>query len=921
MAFPRFILFLATAAALAATLRSQGTTYDSASQPTVTTDYNTTGNDLTLTGAAAGTFSGLISGSGSVTKNGTGSWTLSAGNSYTGGTTVSAGSLTFSGTGDNSGVTATVASGGTLVLAKSSNSGVHAIGAVGLGLTVDAGGTAQLGGMGGDQIYDATDLVLNGTFDLAGRSETIDELSGNGTVTNTSATTTSTLTLGASNGTFSFAGALQDGAGTLALAKIGSGELTLSGASTFTGGATLGAGTLILGSSGALGASGTITLNGATLQYTAANTTDYSARFSSAAAQTYRIDTNGQNVTFASALTSADAALIKSGSGTLTLSGNNSYAGGTTLGAGTLALGSSSALGSSGTITLAGGTLQFSAANTTDYSNRFSSAAGQTYRIDTNGQNVTFASALTSSDAALVKSGSGTLTLSGNNNYGGGTTLNAGTLALGSSGALGASGTILFGGGTLQFSSANTTDYSARFSSTAAQTYRIDTNGQDISLAHVLTSSGGSLEKIGMGALTLSADNTFTGGILVSGGEVRIGAGGTSGSFAGGTTLASGTTLTFDRSDALTYSGVIGGLGAVVKTGAGALTLSGANTYTGGLMLDTGSVTLSGSDDNLGLTAVVHSGTTLALAKDSSASVHAVGAAGTGLTIDSGGTVQLAGTGDDQIYPATDVVANGTLDLAGHSESFDALTGNGTVTNTSNSTASTLTVGENHGSFAFTGALQDGAGTLALHKVGAGTLTLSTGHSYSGGTQIDGGTVVIANATGSAFGSGSVTIGPSGTLTGAGSFTGALTNNGTFSPGASPTLMTVSAFTQGASGQLILELGGTVRGTGYDALNITGAAVFDGTLTVSLLSFSPITGDSFNLFDWGSRSGTFSTLALPTLGSGLEWNTASLYTDGTISVQASAVPEPSTYAAIVGAIALGLALWRRRRPAEAATRT
>src|SRR5262249_21355581 len=68
---------------------------------------------------------------------------------------------------------------------------------------------------------------------------------------------------------------------------------------------------------------------------------------------------------------------------------------------------------------------------------------------------------------SLTQRGTGTLTLSGSNAYAGGTILSAGTLALGSTGAIGSSGTISFGGGSLQFSANNNTDYSARFDPTA----------------------------------------------------------------------------------------------------------------------------------------------------------------------------------------------------------------------------------------------------------------------------------------------------------------------------------------------------------------------------------------------------------------------------------------------------------------------
>ena len=93
------------------------------------------------------------------------------------------------------------------------------------------------------------------------------------------------------------------------------------------------------------------------------------------------------------------------------------------------------ALGTSGTITLGGGTLQYGTGVTTDLSSRFSTAASQAFNIDTNGNNVTYASALTSSGGTLTKTGSGTLTLSRTNTYNGTTTISSGTLLLSSGGA------------------------------------------------------------------------------------------------------------------------------------------------------------------------------------------------------------------------------------------------------------------------------------------------------------------------------------------------------------------------------------------------------------------------------------------------------------------------------------------------------
>ena len=139
---------------------------------------------------------------------------------------------------------------------------------------------------------------------------------------------------------------------------------------------------------------------------------------------------------------SGPGSLTKAGaSTTLTLSGTNTYTGGTAINLGVLNLASAGALGTSGTISFGGGTLQYSSSNFTDYSSRLSQAAGQEWRIDVNGQSVTFATAFTSVGGKLIKSDSGpiggisqTLILTANNTYSGGTTINSGRLKVGSGG-------------------------------------------------------------------------------------------------------------------------------------------------------------------------------------------------------------------------------------------------------------------------------------------------------------------------------------------------------------------------------------------------------------------------------------------------------------------------------------------------------
>ena len=146
----------------------------------------------------------------------------------------------------------------------------------------------------------------------------------------------------------------------------------------------------------------------------------------SAAAFIYNSDISG-----AEGLTKLGA-----GTGPLILTGTNTYTGGTKFAADILNVGSADALGDSGSLIFTGGTLQYSVANSTDYSNRFSAAAGQSFKIDTSGENVIYSSAVTSAGGSLTKLGAGTLTLMGANSITGNTAVSAGVLSLGTTGSL-----------------------------------------------------------------------------------------------------------------------------------------------------------------------------------------------------------------------------------------------------------------------------------------------------------------------------------------------------------------------------------------------------------------------------------------------------------------------------------------------------
>jgi autotransporter-associated beta strand protein len=389
-------------------------------------------------GDATGTYSITVSGGiqiggitveeGSPVIGGSGSLTFAYGDgrqqmvSVAGGSTVAinvgialtSGSLGKSGTGtlvlgaDNSGLSRAIAvTQGTL--------GVAHANALGSGtLTMSSGTTLDL-----RNVTLSRALAVNG-WTLAATTNSTSTQSGALTLSGTSnvnVDSTSQLTINSSIG------------GTGALQKTGAGLLIVSGTNNYSGNTILNAGTLRVDSGSAL-STGNLNFTGGTLRYGAGFTTDLSQRISSSSGAV-SIDTNAQNITFGNALNSSNTGgLTKLGAGNLTLSAANAYTGVTTFAAGNLVVNNSGAL-SSGNLSFTGGTLRYGSGVTTDYSQRIANSTGA-MSIDTNGQNVTFGNAISSTNTGgLTKLGNGTLTLSGANAYTGNTTVSAGTLTLG----------------------------------------------------------------------------------------------------------------------------------------------------------------------------------------------------------------------------------------------------------------------------------------------------------------------------------------------------------------------------------------------------------------------------------------------------------------------------------------------------------
>jgi autotransporter-associated beta strand protein len=377
------------------------------------------------------------------------------------------------------------------------------------GLTINQG-VLQLGAS--NVIPDgasAGDVTVNDTLDMHGYSEGINGLNGAGTgVVTTKAAGTPTLTEGNNNASSTFTGIIQNGSGTLTLSKTGSGSLTLSGANTYSGGTNLNAGTLNINGTAAIGATASrLTIAGGTtidnssggpITLANNNTQTWNGNFTFTGTQSLNMGTGAvtlgatpqitvsSNTLTEGGVISGAYGLTNAGTGTLSLTGANSYTGVTTISGGilsvaTLAPGSSnSGIGASGTgaanLVLNGGTLQFSGASSQRTDRNFtinstggtidaSGGAGDTIGISgastiaSGSPTLTLVGSNTSNNTlsgvlggalSLAKSGAGTWVVSGNNTYNGGTTISAGTLLVNNTSGSGTgSAAVTANGGTL----------------------------------------------------------------------------------------------------------------------------------------------------------------------------------------------------------------------------------------------------------------------------------------------------------------------------------------------------------------------------------------------------------------------------------------------------------------------------------------
>ena len=421
-----------------------------------------------------------------------------------------------------------------------------------------------------------------------------------------------------------------------------------TGAGTFTGGFTLNGGTVVLRATTGLG-SGTgnvLTLSNGVVAANA-NRSLASSRFPGGifiagnfqlGALSNSYATNAQalingtaDITFANntSLQGANRTITLGGNGTgqfsgiisnggltvtagagvtnarITLTGDNTYTGGTTIGAGV-----TMRLGNSGGAALAGTTGSILGAIT---NNGVELIFDRTNNL-TSSNNI-------SGTGALQKTGAGTLTLAVANTFSGNTTISGtgnggpGQLALSNANALSNSVLDVDDNSRIAFVLPAATDYRLGGLKGGATNLVIGSNsltlGKDDannnSFGGVISGSGG-LTKVGSSTQTLTGANIYTGGTTISGGILSIGGGGSNGSIAGA--IVNNAALVFNRSGIITHSDVISGSGTLDKQGAGTLTLSGANTYSGTTTVSVGTLSVNGS--TAGGAVSVSSGATLA---------------------------------------------------------------------------------------------------------------------------------------------------------------------------------------------------------------------------------------------------------------------------------------------------------------------
>ena len=658
--------------------------------------------------------------------------------------------------------------------------------------------------------------------------------------------------------------------------KAGPGVLVLSGANTFTGSVSINQGILSVGTVAAsgtnsnLGAGSVINLgdgsNLGTLLYTGATTSTNRNITLGTGGGAVSVST-AANVLTLSGVLSGGGNFSKIGDGSLTLAGSNTITGSTAILDGTLTLdyttNNNDKVYAGGTLTLGGGALSLTAngaANSTQtvLSTLFSAGANTitltknaaannaTLNLNsltnTGGATVNFVTAGTGTGVASIT----TNTLNTNGIIGGWATINGTDWAVNSTNAAG--GAI----------SALTSYYTTATGGTTAANYanqNVDVT-TSVAPAAVITPYTLRFNTASANTLTLTGTtNTIgTSGILVTanvGANLSTMTGGTLRGPVNGDLVVN----QFNPSGALTIGSVIGNNTStrVVKTGAGTLNLTAANTFSGGLVVNQGTVAVSNTLSNTATNGItVNNGGTLSFGVSNVFGNYAATPLAP-VTINAGGTLTNSGAFVSVLGALN--LNGGTLTTTGGNATLGSWGLKGTVTVNGGAVTSTISATGTNGAVELGQALVTGvtfnvadgsaatdllisavlkngtsdgatAQPSSLTKTGAGTLALSGANTFSGGLTVNQGTVVVSN-----------------TLSNTATNTITVNSGGVFNAGASNLF---GAFTATPLAPLVINAGATVTNNGafYSVL---------GPITLNGGTLNSAGGFNASYLSWGLK--------------------------------------------------------------------